>query len=428
MSLTGQDSTPDGKAQPHVIMGRRYRWNGWAWGPVHGESVDGTGNEPTNLMSILVQDRRWWWISALLFAFSVFFMWLVIVVIGRFLTLLLFFAPFDGADQTPWLLLICTLPISLLVIEMSAELRRKSIAHRLWIVTTANLVHGALVLALSRSWSWLGLSAVWMLFCSGFGYFTAQPAQHAPDQIANGRSGATLGELQNLICQIKDADLRSLASNVLRYWMQTRKSWFQIEEGYRRDIARVLWLGPFLAVALALVPSWVAQPFGIDEYHTRVGLTIWASLNVVIGWRTARPLEEEESLVPKHIRDLLPSGPWWRLVLWGMFALSVAEYTVVGGGQPLWVLERVTVHVLEQLGLATNDIDAIRGAAHRWFAATPAHLVFQSYSWRQIAAGLLAPYYVSALIARIFGRGIGYLAGISGFGTRQPKIGAATRP
>ena len=104
----------------------------------------------------------------------------------------------------------------------------------------------------------------------------------------------------------------------------------------------VIWVMPLADQYVPNVGPW-------DEQALRNGLILLA---VVVYLGGLGPI------VPKHLQDLLPSGPLWSLVIAALIALTLLQYVALGGGQPLWSAEHVIVHVLELLGLQVSDVHA----------------------------------------------------------------------
>ncbi len=112
----------------------------------------------------------------------------------------------------------------------------------------------------------------------------------------------------------------------------------------------IIWLLPLSDRYLPNVGPW-------DEHGLRLGLVILAALVYFGGLG-----------IPKHLQDLLPSGPLWILVLAASIALTLLQYVALGGGQPLWAAEHVIVHVLELVGVQPTDVEGLTSLIHRHLA------------------------------------------------------------
>lgn len=97
-----------------------------------------------------------------------------------------------------------------------------------------------------------------------------------------------------------------------------------------------------------------------DEQGLRRGLIVLATLVFLGGLRR---------IVPKHVQDLLPSGPFWTLVIAAVMALTLLQYTALGGGQPLWSVEHAILHLAELAGVRPTDINVLTDVLHRHLAA-----------------------------------------------------------
>ena len=118
----------------------------------------------------------------------------------------------------------------------------------------------------------------------------------------------------------------------------------------------IVWFSPLVDRYVTAIGPW-------DEQGLRRGLLILAVLAFLGGLGL---------LVPKHLRDLLPSGAVWAAAISALMALTLLQYTTLGGGQPLWAIEHVIVHVLDLLGFERADIQELTGLLHRHVAATRA--------------------------------------------------------
>src|SRR6266567_6755891 len=77
----------------------------------------------------------------------------------------------------------------------------------------------------------------------------------------------------------------------------------------------VIWLLPMIDRFVPLVGPW-------DEQGLRRGLVILAALAALGGLGL---------LVPKHLRELLPSGPLWGTIIVAGMALTLLQYVALGG-------------------------------------------------------------------------------------------------
>jgi hypothetical protein len=75
------------------------------------------------------------------------------------------------------------------------------------------------------------------------------------------------------------------------------------------------------------------------------------------------------AIVPKQVRDFLPSGPLWRLVMMFGVTLTFLQYAAFDTGQPLMMAEHVLKHLTEALGVDTVDFNVYRHWLHVHLAA-----------------------------------------------------------
>ncbi len=114
----------------------------------------------------------------------------------------------------------------------------------------------------------------------------------------------------------------------------------------------VIWLLPLADRYVPDIGPWYEQGL-------RDGLVLLATLVYLGGLGP---------IVPKHLQDLLPSGPLWTVVTAAAIALTLLQYVALGGGQPLWSVEHVVVHVLELVGLQPSDVQGFTSLVHRHLA------------------------------------------------------------
>jgi hypothetical protein len=76
------------------------------------------------------------------------------------------------------------------------------------------------------------------------------------------------------------------------------------------------------------------------------------------------------AIVPKQVRDFLPSGPFWRLVMMAGITLTFLQYAAFDAGQPLMLAEHIIVRVMQTVGAESSDMEVYRGWLHHHFAAS----------------------------------------------------------
>jgi hypothetical protein len=131
----------------------------------------------------------------------------------------------------------------------------------------------------------------------------------------------------------------------------------------------IVWVLPGLDRSVPVLGPW-------DEQGLRLGLIALAALFLLGGFG-----------LPRHVQDLLPSGFALELAISAALALTLLQYTALGGGQPLWTVEHVVVHVLELLGLSSADVDGLRAEVHRHLAPhSPAAWLGEVESVRLVAS------------------------------------------
>jgi hypothetical protein len=131
----------------------------------------------------------------------------------------------------------------------------------------------------------------------------------------------------------------------------------------------IVWVLPGLDRSIPVLGPW-------DEQGLRLGLAALAALLLLGGVG-----------LPRHVQDLLPSGFALEVAISAALALTLLQYTALGGGQPLWAVEHVVVHVLELLGLNPADVEGLRAEVHRHLAPrSPAAWLGDVESFRFVAS------------------------------------------
>lgn len=118
----------------------------------------------------------------------------------------------------------------------------------------------------------------------------------------------------------------------------------------------------YVAIKFLPLADRLGSPVGSwDEASLRRGLLVLIAVFLLGGL---------SSIVPKQVRDFLPSGFLWRLVTLVVVTLTFLQYAALDAGQPLIMAEHMTLHLFETGGAQPGDLEVYRHWLHSHLAAS----------------------------------------------------------